>query len=116
MSKPKVTITYVRETIPDEDADVSYLEPGGRGPGMSAEDDAADAARLAAFKRGDWYMLGVRARAKVEISRPGYTTCYEITSPGLWNVESDSGEDYLAEIFKDECAILRADIDALRDR
>jgi hypothetical protein len=116
----KVTVTFAREVCDDDSpADLSYLESAsnrylGESPANRAQYEKADGERLAAFHRGDWNMIGLRAKATIWIERPGYRTNYTLESPGIWGVESDSGEDYLAELFAEECATLKADIEAMK--
>jgi|SRR5579859_7238643 len=116
MDKPTVTVRFTREEYPDHDPDISYLQQDYADVPDALERAqyvAQDAARLAAFRNGDWYMLGIRAKATIIIRRPGYSTHYELTSPGLWGIESDSDEGYLREIFADECKTLQEDIEAM---
>lgn len=48
-------------------------------------------ARMEAHNRGEWYMLGIT----VTMSILGI----ELESDSLWNIESDSGSDYIEEII-----------------
>lgn len=57
-----------------------------------------DQARLDAFNSGDWHMLGILVRAELVVNGVPQT----IQSPGLWAIESDSGNDYLNEVAGDE--------------
>lgn len=69
-------------------------------------------ARMAAWEADDWYYVGVMAKATVHVPIGGCSfAVYELESPGLWGVESDSGEAYFAEVFADEKAAL---LDAIR--
>jgi hypothetical protein len=108
-----VTVTFARLEADDDSPDVSYLEQDCFNLASEGkENEGFD--RIAAFKRGEWSMIGIRAKATIIIRRANYATHYELESPGLWGIESDSGEDYLKSVFDDECAILRADIEALK--
>lgn len=115
MSEVKVTVTFKRQETVDEYPDLSHMEQDYSGE--SAEDRAKyreqDAARLKAYTRGEWYMLGIRAVATIWVDRGNYKTNYTLESAGLWGIESDSGEEYLQEVFMDECLQLRADIEAI---
>jgi len=62
-----------------------------------------DYARAESLNRGDWYYIGIRAVADVVIGG----VCQTLASGGLWGIESDSGEDYLAEVGRDELAELK---------
>ena len=67
---------------PDVDADMSYLE----------QPEQRD--RLAAYERGEFGYIGIQA-----------AWCHgslRVVSAGVWGVESDAGEDYLQELFKEE--------------
>ncbi len=68
---------------------------------------AADYARAESYNRGDWYMTGVRASVTLRIPiGSGTTVAQTITSPGLWGVKSDAGDDHLAAVYADECETL----------
>lgn len=71
--------------------------------------DAMEAAetRMAEWESGDWRYIGVIARAHLFIPCGGGSfACYTLDSPGLWGIESDSG-DYLREVFAQEKEQLR---------
>lgn len=70
--------------------------------------------RMVAFDRGDWYWIGVRARAEIRVPYGQDFITTTIDSPGLWGVDSDCGEAYLDEVFQDEVATLRDMLDSLR--
>ncbi len=114
MNKPKVTVTFERQVIDDDSyPDLSYLEQDYKDVVDEAEREkykAQNAERLAAYNRGEWHMIGIRAVAIVWVERVNYRTSYEITSPGIWGIESDSGEEYLRDTFDNECDVLREDI------
>jgi hypothetical protein len=74
------------ERVNDQDPDPSYLEQEG------FED------RLAQYKNGDFYFIGIRAKATLEI----LGTIQTIRTPGLWGIEDDSGEDYLESVANEE--------------
>lgn len=72
--RSKINLAKIRVlVVPDTDPDTSYLEQEG------FEE------RLAQYQNGDFYFVGVRAEAEVEIDG----TTQTIVSPGLWGVESD---------------------------
>jgi hypothetical protein len=67
-----------------------------------------DRERLAAFNRGNWWMVGIRAEAEILTGGDrGYLLINRIKSGGLWGVESDSDEAYFREVEEDELANLR---------
>lgn len=88
---------FEMSVIPDNDFDTSYLEQDG------FED------RRAMFQRGEFEFVGVRAEIQLQIPYGHDFIIKTIESPGLWGVESDSGEAYLREVFQEECEVL-ADI------
>jgi len=81
-----VAVVYV-----DQDADTSYLD----------QDDFDD--RRDAYQRGDFYFVGVRVEAEVVING----TTQTLVSPGLWGIESDSGDAYFLEVANEEYDELR---------
>lgn len=90
----------------DYDADLSYLDQTDAQMGEGFEAYAAQ--RKAAYWANDWGIVGVDARAIVCVGG----VRQEITSGGLWGIESDSGEDYFTEIESEQldelAGILRA--------
>lgn len=101
---------YVRfEQIETPDSDASPNDYLFQDPDYREQDQE----RLDSWRRGDWYFVGIQARAHVCIVRNGVGTTYELTSPGLWGIESDSDASYLQEVFADECDTLRADLAAM---
>ncbi len=85
---------FDRQLVPDDCPDTSYLEQEG------FED------RLEQYRRGDFYYIGVRAAVEVPIPYGKDRILTRIASPGLWGIESDSGEDYFQSVFEEEIAIL----------
>jgi len=80
----------------------------GDNPERSFEDHLQAAHdRMAAFERGDWGYVGVRARALCLVVQNGYGTCINIDSAGLWGIESDAG-DYLDEVYAEEVDNLKS--------
>jgi len=68
-----------------------------------------DYKRAEAYNRGDWYMLGIRADAEVGVSFDGGKNWKidELTSGGLWGIESDGGEQYFKEVEDEQLSELR---------
>lgn len=80
--------------VPDESPDPSYLE----------QDWFEE--RRAEYEAGDFGFIGIQAQAEIHVPHgAGYIT-ETITSPGLWGIESDSGAQYLAEVYEEERAVL----------
>ena len=65
-----------------------------------------DYQRHEALNRGEWDYIGVRAAVELPIPFGKDRILTRIESPGLWGIESDSGEDYLDSVFQEESAIL----------
>jgi hypothetical protein len=123
----QTTITFKRLELPDDcqlapdeqcegfwpstdPDDAGYI---GASPSTPyAEQFAAARARMDAFERGDWGYIGIRAQATITLASESgnCATIYTLESEGLWGIESDSGEDYLAEVFEEQKVELLADI------
>jgi hypothetical protein len=80
--------------VADESPDPSYLEQDG------FEE------RRAEYEAGDFGFIGIQAQAEIHVSHGAGHIIQTITSPGLWGIESDSGAQYLAEVYEEERAIL----------
>ena len=87
----------------DQDPDTSWLE----------QDEWQD--RLEAYRNGDFYFVGVYAEARVRFETPqgGWTQGSYVRTPGLWGIESDSDESYIAEVGKEEQDELNDMLEAL---
>lgn len=103
MATKRAQIEIRRELVPDLDPDTSYLEQEGW------ED------RLDQYRRGVFLFCGVRAVATIAIPYGHDWITTEISSPGLWGIEDDSGEDYLNEVFEEERRILIDMLDSMSD-
>lgn len=88
------------DVIEDQDPDTSYL------------DQEEFAERRAEYERGYFHFVGVRARVELTVmtDRRDIVRHVTVTSPGLWTIESDSGEDYFREVFMEERDMLLADL------
>jgi hypothetical protein len=78
---------------------------------------AEDEARLEAWRGDDWHFVGVRAKATIKLpcgSNPDCWIATEVLSPGLWGIESDSGDAYFQEVYREEREILSLMLDSLR--
>jgi hypothetical protein len=76
-----------------------------------------DEARLDAWRKGQWHFVGIRAKATIKFPYGDNPDCWitsELLSPGLWSVESDSGDEYFRQVYEDERAILRGMLDSLK--
>ena len=65
-----------------------------------------DYQRHEALNRGDFNHIGVRVAVELPIPFGKDRILTRIESPGLWGIESDSGEDYLDSVFQEENEIL----------
>ena len=65
--------------------------------------------RAMEFSEGRVAQMGVTAEAEVAMSRDGGKTWKldELTSGGLWGIESDSGEKYFKEVEDDQLSELK---------
>jgi hypothetical protein len=72
-----------------------------------------DYERMERMNRGDWCYIGIRAEAEILIPSGDASLVQEITSGGLWGVESDSDEAYFAEVEGEELADLRSQLSAI---
>jgi hypothetical protein len=85
---------FDRRIVPDDCPDTSYLEQAG------FEN------RLRQYRQGDFDYVGVRAAVELPIPFGKDRILVKVESPGLWGIESDSGEDYFDSVFQEESAIL----------
>ena len=68
-----------------------------------------DEARLKAWRNDEWHFIGIRAKAIVKIPYGPNPECWiasEVFSPGLWGIESNSGDEYCEEVYQEERTIL----------
>jgi hypothetical protein len=95
--KPVIIESVQVRRVHDEDGDSSYLE----------QDEFSD--RLAEYRAGNFYFEGVYAVAKLKVptTQGGWIHTGEVSSPGLWGIESDSDESYFEEIGQEELNELR---------
>jgi hypothetical protein len=73
-----------------------------------------DFTRMERLNAGEWCFIGIRAEAEhsVGTSRAGYLA-QDITSGGLWGIESDSDESYFAEVEAEELADLHKQLEGI---
>lgn len=73
-----------------------------------------DYERMEGLNNGDWVYIGIGASAQVSIPSGSSSIESDVSSGGLWGIESDSGETYLRESVEvDELAELRTELKAL---
>jgi hypothetical protein len=64
-----------------------------------------DQARLKAWRNDEWHFVGIRAKATIKIPHGSNPECWitsDLSSPGLWGVESDSGDEYFQQVYQEE--------------
>lgn len=95
-----------------------YFNPSSNYKGESPEDTIKyvrqDYERMERLNAGDWCFIGIRAEAKYSVgeSRGGYLE-QEITSGGLWGIESDSDDSHLTSVEMEELADLRTQLEGI---
>ena len=87
---------------PDPYPDLSWLDPDA-----NPANAKANAERLAAYRAGEWYCVGIKARATFLIDLGHGGLIQTVDSPGLWGIESDSDPEYLDEVFSEQAQMLR---------
>ena len=92
-----------------------YFNPSDNYKGESPEDTVKyvrqDYARMESLNSGNWCFIGIRVDAEYSVgnARAGYLA-QELTSGGLWGIESDSSEDYLTSVESEELDALAAQL------
>ena len=99
-------------TRPDEISDGFWPSSDTQAPGYVPPERFAEEldkahARMRGFELGAWEYIGVRARALCLVVRDRVGTLINIDSPGVWGVESDSGEEHIKGIYEDEISQLQ---------
>lgn len=71
-----------------------------------------DYERMESLNRGNWCFIGIRVDAEYSVgeSKGGYLR-QELTSGGLWGIESDSDKSYFAEVEREELAELQTQLE-----
>jgi hypothetical protein len=72
-----------------------------------------DYERMERLNRGDWRYIGIRAEAEILLPSGDASIVQEITSGGLWGIESDSDDAYLTPIESEQLAELREQLQAV---
>src|ERR1700752_413320 len=87
------------------DQDASPLDYLFQDPDYRTQDQA----RLDTWRNGEWHFVGIRARATIKVPYGINPQCWitsELLSPGLWGIESDSGDEYFLQVYQEEREIL----------
>lgn len=81
---------------------------------MAREYCRQDYKRMEALNAGEWAFMGITAEARVSYAAGpnGHRRLEWLTSSGLWGIESDSGDEHLTGIAKDELSGLREHLNA----
>lgn len=66
-----------------------------------------DFERMEGYCKGDWYMIGIIAKASICIPYESYDKIETISSGGLFGIESDSGDTYIQDIEKEQLSELK---------
>ena len=93
------------DMIETYDQDASPLDYLYQDPDYREQDDA----RLSSWRNDEWHFVGIRARAIIKIPHGINPECWitaELLSPGLWGIESDSGDDYFRQVYQEERDVL----------
>lgn len=84
------------DRVLDEDADLSYLEDyADESPSDRAKYLAQGKARLEAYDRGEWYMLGIVVTIRKQTPSNWANGGLEVGRASIWGYESDSEEGFL---------------------
>lgn len=66
-----------------------------------------DFERMEGLNNDDWCFIGIVARAYIEIPKnQNFFISQQITSPGLWGIESNSSSEYFEEVAREELSLL----------
>ena len=84
-----ITITYHLRTEPDSDTQPDQFDC------YSQED-------IERFRNDDWYFIAVFAVATIAHKIGEITTEYHVSSSGLYGIDSNSGDEYINEVFKEQ--------------
>lgn len=90
-----------------------YFDPSDNYKGEPDEDVRKyvrqDYERMESLNRGHWGYMGIKAEAKILVGN----TAQEISSGGLWGIESDSDEGHIQSTEQEELRELREQLKAL---
>jgi uncharacterized protein Smg (DUF494 family) len=74
-----------------------------------------DYERMERLNRGDWWYIGIRAKAEIKLNTDdrGIGVVQTVSSGGLWGIESDSDASYIAEIEQEQISDLKRELTAI---
>jgi len=100
--------------MPDKGREYRFFKPyaAGEKPGsvLYIRYGKQDLERMEGLERGDWYYVGIMAKARVQLTGD---LVQGLTSGGLWGIESDAGQDYHTEVEDNEIHALREELKAV---
>lgn len=129
-AKPRILNVWIEHTY-DDSPDTSYLGEYSNTPGenaidrktngdwnrgeyqyfnpANAENAKANYERFEAYNNSQWHYIGIIAKAEVQLSENHVIQV--LRSGGIWGVESDSDQEHLDSIHKEELDGLRAELE-----
>lgn len=113
MKKPTIDSIKIVVTI-DEYPDLSYLDQfeNSQDP-EERKYYEQDQERKRQYNEGYWNCIGIQAQTEIKIPGKYGSTLHTITSPGLWGIESNSGNQYFKKVAREEADNLKHDLRAL---
>ena len=71
--------------------------------------------RLQQLHDGHFGFMGIRASCTlyIDVGQHGHTIMHCFKSPGIWNVETDSSEEHIQQLFEDQRSLLLTMLDAI---
>lgn len=106
--------SLVLHECPHSSREYNYFKPYAGGESEGSDNyityGKQDFERMESLNNGNWCFIGIIAKAEI---RTKNGTSQTITSGGLWGIESDSGEDYLGQVGKEQLEGLRQELKSL---
>ena len=98
--------------LPSKSREYRFFKPEAGGEKEGTEDykkyGLQDFERMESYERQNWCMTGIKAVAKIQTSNDGKNwLCNEVSSGGLWGIESDCGAECKKEVADGQLAELR---------
>lgn len=96
-----------------------YFNPSGNYKDETPENTRKyvrqDYERMEGLNQGDWCFIGIVAECEYSIgdNRAGCRLIQELSSGGLWGIESDSEESYFTSVEQEELSELRSQLKAI---
>jgi len=100
-----------QEELPERGREFRCFKPyaGGENVGTKEykEYGMSDYRRMEGLNNGIWNFIGIKAKADIYFEENGVSQYQEITSGGLWGIESDSDKQYIEECEKEQIEDLK---------